>query len=302
MALTLVALRYFRAVADAGSVTAAAIVLDVAQSAISRQIQSLEDELGTPLLLRHRQGVSLTPAGERLLERAKGILKQCSELRTEIGAMEPKPRGEVRIGFPPSLSQILIAPAVAAFAAAFGDVALWLLEGFSREVAQRICDDEMDFGIVSALLQNPRLSQTPLFAEEIWLVGKPENWRFGNTIGRGDIRGEPLIVTDVVHRLVVRWAGDRGFVDGRTIRTNAQAMLLPLLQLGVGHLVVPRSSVHAQLETGELVGAPMAGLHLTRYLVEPKDRVRSAAGQKFVEELERGIEAPGNTSTLLKIR
>ncbi|RZL84258.1 MAG: LysR family transcriptional regulator [Sphingomonas sp.] len=301
MALTLLGLRYFRAVADAGSVSAAAAMLDVAQSAISRQMQALEDDLGTTLLLRHRLGVSLTPAGEHLFERAADILRQTSDLRSSVAAMEARPRGELRIGFPPSLGHILIAPAVTAMATSFGDVAISLLEGFSQEIAERIAGEQLDFGITSARMEDPGLQFTPMFAEEIWLVGVPDRWTFGDEIRWQDVRTEPLIVTDIVHRMLLKWAGGCDRIVGPRIKTNSLAVLLPLLQAGMGSLVVPKSCFHAQLEDGVLVGAPFKGMRLTRYLAEPKDRCRSAAGRHFLDELDRGIRFQEDASTLLRI-
>jgi LysR family nitrogen assimilation transcriptional regulator len=301
MGLTLLGLRYFRAVADAGSVSAASLALNVAQSAISRQMQALEDDLGTQLLFRHRQGVSLTPAGEHLLGRAADILQQTSALRSAVAAMEPRPHGELRIGFPPSLSQILIAPAVTAMATSFGNVAISLLEGFSQEIADRISRGQLDLGITSARTEDPGLLFTPLFAEEIWLIGEPDAWTFGEEVRWQDIQTEPLIVTDIIHRMLIKWAGGHDRIVGPTIKTNSLAMLLPLLQAGMGRLVVPRSCFHAQLEHGLLVGAPFKSLRLTRYLAEPKDRARSAAGRLFVDELDHGIRLQENASTLLRI-
>ena len=301
MALTLLGLRYFRAVAEAGSVSAASAMLDVAQSAISRQMQSLEDDLGTQLLLRHRQGVSLTPAGEHFLQRATEILRQTSELRSSVAAMEPRPRGELRIGFPPSLSQILIAPAVTAMAASFSDVAISLREGFSQEIAERISSEQLDLGITSAQTEDPRLGFTALFAEEIWLVGQPDEWAFDHEVSWQDICTEPLILTDIVHRMVMKWAGGQDRMVGQTIMTNSLAMLLPLLQMGMGKLVVPRSCFYSQLESGDLVGVPLKGLRLTRYLAEPKDRCRSAAGRLFIDELDHCIRVQESASNLVRI-
>jgi LysR family nitrogen assimilation transcriptional regulator len=285
MAISLIALKYFRTVATVGNISRAADVLNVAQSAISRQIFLLEEEFGSPLLLRHRRGVDVTPAGQLVLERADAILRQASDLRREVSALESKPHGALRVGFPASLGGMLIAPLISGVGTAHPSVGVLLFEGFSSEVAERIEDDRLDIGITSVLDPQPDLQLTPLFSEEIFLVGRPEGWKFGSEIFPQALKSEPLIMTNAVHRRVEAWLGPGIEHESSVIETDSQAMLIPLLRLGMGSLVIPRSSVHAELADGSLVGAPLNGLRLTRYLAERRDRVRSFAVSYLVRLL-----------------
>src|SRR5262245_58539155 len=88
-------LRFFKVVARERSISRAARVLSVGQSTVSETIKRLEDELGTPLLLRQRNGVLLTEAGALLLERAEAVLDLVERTASEIQDLRTEPRGKL---------------------------------------------------------------------------------------------------------------------------------------------------------------------------------------------------------------
>jgi DNA-binding transcriptional LysR family regulator len=99
-------LRYFVAIAELGSFTRAAQSLSIAQPPLSKQIRDLEAEIGSPLLVRHVRGVTLTATGERVLEDARDILARADRLRRHAAAPEgPRVLG---IGFIPSVSDFFL--------------------------------------------------------------------------------------------------------------------------------------------------------------------------------------------------
>src|ERR1700712_2519111 len=103
-------LHYFVCIAQAGSFSAAADVLHIAQSALSRHMKDLEAELGGVLLDRGARGVTLSDAGKVLLQRAKFILSQLDDARTEILASNRELLGTVRLMTPSSIAQVLFDP------------------------------------------------------------------------------------------------------------------------------------------------------------------------------------------------
>ena len=103
-------LRVFSSIAEYGSFSRAAVALSVAQPALSRQIKSLEAELGIQLLYRNGRGIVLTEAGKLLDRYAKGILESVTRATSEIAALRSSPRGNVIIGMPPSVGFVLTVP------------------------------------------------------------------------------------------------------------------------------------------------------------------------------------------------
>src|SRR6202035_4530916 len=95
-------LEYFVQVAELGSFSKAAVVLDIAQPALSRQVRSLETELHQQLFLRNGRGVGRTDAGNRLVDRGSPVLHLFRHAREDPGASRDEPVGRVTIGLPPS--------------------------------------------------------------------------------------------------------------------------------------------------------------------------------------------------------
>ena len=90
-------LKIFSAVAEAGSFTSATIVLNISQSAISRQIQSLEEDLNVKLFERHARGLTLTENGEYVYKTAHEVISKLKDVETSLGDQKNKPTGKLTI-------------------------------------------------------------------------------------------------------------------------------------------------------------------------------------------------------------
>jgi DNA-binding transcriptional LysR family regulator len=111
-------LRYFVAIVDHGSLSRAALVLHVAQPALTQQLRQLEDELGVQLLHRSAQGVLSTDAGKIFYEHAQAILKQVADAQAAVIQSAERPSGSVTLGLPHSISGALALPLLTAIAPA----------------------------------------------------------------------------------------------------------------------------------------------------------------------------------------
>ena len=203
-------LRYFVAVADAGTFTHAAEQMFVAQPTLSQQIRRLEEMVGTPLLQRGREGVQLTEAGSVLLDESRAVLSRVDHgvSRTRQAAGLGRPR--LRFAVPPSLPEDLavdVASRLRAAAKAAGVDVAWIeapLDGEFSPVLRRRVDAGLGWLAaadedVPAALEVMSLGE---FEPDVWLP----SGMGGRVIGLGELAG-----LDVVH-------GPRGSARSPTTR------------------------------------------------------------------------------------
>lgn len=155
-------LRCFVAVAQSGSMREASQRMRLAQSAISRRIQLLEEELGTQLLERGARGVALTPAGEILLQHARDAMLQEEQLRAELDALRGLRRGNVVVRSVPGFSAGAMRTAVAAFHAAHPAVTLDIGVAQSSAILSALRERSCHLGIVFSTTEEEEADMLPL--------------------------------------------------------------------------------------------------------------------------------------------
>jgi LysR family nitrogen assimilation transcriptional regulator len=163
-------LEYFVSVAELGSFSKAAVVLDIAQPALSRQVRALEIDLRETLLLRNGRGVTITEAGQRLFEHSVGILQQVAQARADMTATRDEPVGHITIALPPSMGRQLTLPLIDAFRRQLPQGKLAIVEGLTAHITEWIATGRVDLG----LLYNPEpqagLEIQPVLDEPLCLV------------------------------------------------------------------------------------------------------------------------------------
>lgn len=164
-------LQYFVQVAELGSFTRAAMVLKVAQPALSRQVRSLEVELRQNLFERNGRGVTLTDAGQRLLAHGRGILQQVQRAVLDLEAQRGAPVGRLALGVPPSVGRMLTAPLVNQFRERFPKATLTMVEGLSTYVLEWLVQGRIDCAVVYNAAPNTLLDMAPVLDERLYLVG-----------------------------------------------------------------------------------------------------------------------------------
>jgi LysR family nitrogen assimilation transcriptional regulator len=163
-------LEYFVRVAEMGSFTRAAVALNVAQPALSRQVRLLEVELRQNLLVRNGRGATPTEAGQVLLEHGRGILHQVERAREELGRVRTGLSGRVALGMPPSVARVLTVPLMRAFRQALPEARLSISEGLTTAMQEGLLHGRLDIAMLYNANASNGLELTPLVREELLLV------------------------------------------------------------------------------------------------------------------------------------
>jgi len=141
-------LRYFLAVAEALNFTKAAAQLRIAQPALSRRVQDLEEDIGVDLLKRSPRGVILTAEGKLFLEKTRQLLKLADESVEQVRALARGQYGDLHIGYSPSPTVEILPPALAAFQKAFPQVNVLLHDASQRELAEGLQNGTLELAIM----------------------------------------------------------------------------------------------------------------------------------------------------------
>jgi DNA-binding transcriptional LysR family regulator len=162
-------LAYFVAVARTRHFTRAAESVHVAQPSLSKQIRSLERELGAPLFSRARGNVTLTPAGEMLLPLAQRVLADVESARLQVGELVGLARGRLRLGATPSLSTVLLPDVLRLFHDAYPGIELVIEESGSRDLVRLLAQGELDLALIILPLhmRDPALATMPILREPL---------------------------------------------------------------------------------------------------------------------------------------
>jgi DNA-binding transcriptional LysR family regulator len=246
MNVNLEQLRSFAEVARLGNFTRAAEHLHLAQPSLSRQIATLEQDLGADLFHRSRGGSSLTTAGESLLPLARRMLADAETVRRELDELAGLRRGRVRLGATPTLCISLVAEVLGAFHAAHPGIELHLSEHGSRRLLEELGAGELDLAIVTSSETAPpdRFTLTPLLVEELVVIssaGMPPVTR-GGSIALDEAGRLPQIVLSASYDL--RGATDAAFraagLQPEVVLEGAEMdAVLRFVERGLGVAIVP---------------------------------------------------------------
>lgn len=273
-------IRYFVAVAERGGFGTAASALNVAQSALSRHIRALEEELGGALLVRGTRGVAPTESGKVLLDRARWLLGALDDIKAEVRIENREPSGTVRLGAPSSLGDNFYAPLARLFATRFPRVSFELSDGLTEEMTDRLLRGDIDVAILTAPRPNDHLDYETLVVEQVFVIGPPDDplLRSG-TITRKAFDALPAVVRPLSRNPF-------GLATPSTLSVESMTPLKQMVMDGLGYGLLPFSGIHREVANGSLSAALIPWMRAERVLALPRGRPVSRATRETVTALK----------------
>ncbi len=290
MAMTIKQLSYFLAVVDTGQFTQAAALCRVAQPTLSKQIRSLETDLGETLLTRAHDNVTPTSAGETLLPLARRIVADSDTARMEIAELTGLRRGRLRLGATPSLCVSVVADVLAVFHGRYPGIALQIAESGSQDLVADLQRGQLDLALVIDRPERPvaDLALTPVLREELIVVSGPGYTGLGDHIGIVDLAAHPLVVNRPGYELrevTLAACAAAGVTPRIAVEGGEMDALLRMVERGLGVAVVPSLVLagHPTLRATRLDGGSWG--HRTIALAHRTDVAPTRAAQAFREDL-----------------
>lgn len=262
-------LEMFLAVAEQASFTRASERLYVAQSAISRQIALLEDELGEKLFKRFSKKVYLTPAGETLLLYARRIFQEIKNAKLEISGFSNLERGQVRIAAGLIAGMYLLPPALEKFKLLYPKVELTMVTGSTETLLAKLRHNELDLGVFTLPIQAPELQVIPLPAEEMVVVTSAKHPALAKkkSLNVAELEKHPLILFP--QAAYTRRALDSFFREAHItpqilMEADNVELIKPLVRINLGITIIPLRAVREEVRRGELHYLTIQGRKLAR--------------------------------------
>jgi LysR family nitrogen assimilation transcriptional regulator len=273
-------LRYFAAVAEAGSFTAAAAQLRIAQPALSRQIATLERDIGSVLFLRKPGGVTLTPAGEILQRHAEAIRLQAARAREEIADAGGDAAGWLSLGTAPSTGRQIFGPVADAMAMRFPRLRMSFVEGVGAHLLAGVTDGTLDLAISPRPAYAPGIAFRHLLSEPVYLVAAATRAMPTGAADWDDLDGLPLVVTNQ-QTTVASWVEElsglaRTLLDLR-YRVESAHAAVDIVSRGLAYGVLPKSVLDELGADRPLQTQRLRGVTLERHLAWARGRAESAA-------------------------
>ncbi len=246
MRFDLADLSLFRDVVEAGSITRGAERANLALAAASTRIRNMEITLGSQLLVRGRQGVSLTHAGRTLLQHARVILRQAEQLREDLGAYAGGLAGQVRVLSNTNALTEFLPETLSSFLTAHPSVSIDLEERLSDEIVALVAEGVADLGIIAGTVDPGSLETYPFRKDRfVLVVANDHPLAKRKRIGFADVLDRDFVGLDRASALQ-RFLADKAARIGRPLRLRIQLRsfdaVCRLVERNVGIGIVPETT------------------------------------------------------------
>lgn len=292
----------FVTVAQHGSFAHAAAHHCIAQSALSKRVQRLEQHIGGALFERRARGVVLTDAGHAFLARAEHLVGELADLSRNLSSLVHMPAGEVHIALPQRTAGLLAPPVIERCLRELPQVNLHILEGTASNVHGWLMRGEADIAISYNEDVGSGFSARPVLVESLFLFAsaKAATRLFGGTppdrIGITDLSSVPLVLPrrpNPVRVVVDRMAGGHGVRPRILFETDGTNTLRGLVERGLGVSIFSMSTTWSYaVESGLLLAIPFASplMNWKMFLVRSTKNMDAVAISRVNEIVDQEIE------------
>ena len=261
-------LRYFIAVVEAGSFSAAAQRLRISQPSVGQQVKNLEEELGAALLQRHSRGISTTPIGLEFAERARDIIARSEDAVQSVRDQAADPFGQVRIGMTVSAAAPLAAEIVCETAERYPRIEFLITEALSHDLIRLMADDHLDMAL-AYIGDFPEGMRGETVAQEDFHLCVPA----GHPLGRRDrvtmseVLRHPLLMPPDAHMLSTQVHGVADDLE-MTVKVlhlvQSVGVITDFIARGIGISILPLAAIEAHVTNGVIRAVPIEKPRLTR--------------------------------------
>ena len=258
------ALRAFVEVVRQGGFTRAARTVFITQSAVSKAVRQIEDEIGAALLDRAVPGIRLTAAGEVVLRRAQAMLAERDDLLAELAELRGLQRGVLRLGLPAIGSSLLFAPVFADYRRRHPGIDIRLVEQGSKRLEELVLAGDIE--LAASLLPVPDVFDWQVVQRERveLLVAAEHPLARRAQVALAELAGQPLILFGegfALNPLVVDACRRAGFEPTVATRSSQVDFVVELVASGLGLGFLPASIAHQRAHPG-VRALPLDDAHL----------------------------------------
>jgi DNA-binding transcriptional LysR family regulator len=261
-------LEIIRAIADTGSFTAAGEKLHVSQSAISRQILLLEEELGEPVFHRIGRRIRITPAGESLLQLSNRVFQDLDETVSAISDKQESLRGTMRLVGGMTVCLYVFPALLAEVRRAHPNLDLKITVGSAERSIAMLRSGAGDLGLITLPVEASDLVSVPVLREELLLVTYPAHPLANKReITPADLTRQPFILfeTGSITRRIVDEFFMRERIEAQIVmETENVEIIKAMVRHGLGISIIPWVAAAADVETKQLFCTRIAGQALHR--------------------------------------
>lgn len=280
---------YFIEVAEREHMSDAAQQLNVAQSAVSRQIKNLEEELQVELFERVGRRVRLLPIGEVVLKESKEIISRLEQMKNHVAEHAAPETGTIHVGFPTSLATTLLPPLVHAFSASYPGIQFQLRQGSYQYLLDAVRNRELNLAFVGPVIEDdPLIQSSSLFHEPLYLlVSKRHDLASRKVVSLTELMDEEFILFPkgyILEEVVSDACREMGFEPKVSTEGEDMDAIKGMVAAGIGITLLPESAV-SQYHSPFLNCIEVNSPQVTRSvgIITPKRRQLSASEKLFHE-------------------